>query len=124
MQIEIRKEKGFAIALLKSSEILLCDVQSVLDLLVMLRYEAQCDRFVLSKESVAEAFFDLHSHLAGEILQKLSNYRCKCAIVGDFSQYASKALKNFIYESNRGNDIFFVASDEEAVKRLSQVRHC
>lgn len=41
-------------------------------------------------------------------------------IVGDFSGYTSKPLKDFIYESNKGRDIFFVDSEEEAIDRLSR----
>ena len=119
MKIEIRKTKGRSIALVKSDEIIIDDVQSALDLLVQLRYEAQCDRFILNKEALSEEFFELRTLLAGEILQKFITYGVKCAIVGDFSLYTSKALKDFIVESNRGNDIFFVSTDEEAIKRMS-----
>lgn len=41
-------------------------------------------------------------------------------IVGDFSIYTSKSLKDFIYECNKGKKIFFFTSDvEQAIKRLS-----
>ena len=39
--------------------------------------------------------------MAGEILQKFSNYRVRLAIVGDFTPYSSKSIKDFIYESNK-----------------------
>jgi hypothetical protein len=58
--------------------------------------------------------------MAGEILQKFSNYRVKLAIVGDFSKYSSKSLADFIYESNKGKHINFVATKTEALKVLSQ----
>jgi hypothetical protein len=41
------------------------------------------------------------------------------AIVGDFSKYASKSLKDFIYESNKGKQINFVASQAEGLNVLS-----
>ena len=63
----------------------------------------------------------LSSGLAGEILQKYINYGGKIAIYGDFSHYTSKPLKDFIYESNKGKDVFFVATKEEAVQKLSNV---
>ena len=50
-------------------------------------------------------------------MQKFINYR-KIAIVGDFSEYTSKPLKDFIFESNKGNSIFFVPTLEEAVRKL------
>jgi hypothetical protein len=56
--------------------------------------------------------------LAGDILQKFSNYRVKLAIVGDFIKYQNKSLQDFIRESNKGNTIFFVDNVESAFKRL------
>ncbi|WP_083996437.1 DUF4180 domain-containing protein [Desulfosporosinus acididurans] len=56
---------------------------------------------------IFEDFFDLKTKLAGEILQKFVNYHVRIAIVGDFSGYKSKSLKDFIYESNNGKDVFF-----------------
>ena len=32
----------------------------------------------------------------------------------------SKPLKDFIYESNKGRDIFFVSSEEDAIEKLSR----
>lgn len=74
---------------------------------------------ILEKKAICEDFFDLSTGIAGEILQKFSNYQTKLAIVGDFSVYTSKALRDFIYECNQGNDIFFMDSLEQAVNRLS-----
>ncbi|RAZ93497.1 DUF4180 domain-containing protein, partial [Klebsiella oxytoca] len=34
----------------------------------------------------------------------------------------SKPLKDFIYESNNGKDIFFTASKEEAAERLARAK--
>ncbi len=48
--------------------------------------------------SICDDFFDLSTRLAGEILQKFINYHVKIAIIGDFSIYTSKSLKDFIYE--------------------------
>jgi len=72
----------------------------------------------LSQEAICEDFFRLKTGLAGEILQKFVNYRMKIAIVGDFSIYTSKSLKDFIYESNKGKHIFFVPSEKEAIEKL------
>jgi hypothetical protein len=56
--------------------------------------------------------------MAGEILQKFSNYRMRLAIVGDFSEYKSKSLRDFIRESNRTGTINFVGTIDEALLRL------
>ena len=51
-------------------------------------------------------------------MQKFINYRKKIAIVGDYSKYTSKPLKDFIYESNKGNSIYFVPGIDDAVLKL------
>lgn len=74
---------------------------------------------IVHKETIDESFFDLKSGLAGDMLQKVVNYRLRLAIVGDFSRYESKSLKAFISESNKSNTIVFVSTVEEALKRFS-----
>ena len=77
-----------------------------------------CDRLIIYEESLHQDFFDLKTGLAGEILQKFSNYRVKLVIVGDFTNVKSKSLGDFIRESNRGRTVNFVNSVEEAVGKL------
>lgn len=108
------------VAVVRGTEVAIHDVQSALDLMATMSYETGCDRFAIDKSLISEAFFDLKTRLAGDILQKFINYRVKVAIVGDFSGYASKSLKDFIYECNSGNDIFFVPTEQEAIERLSR----
>jgi hypothetical protein len=57
-----------------------------------------------------EQFFRLRSGLAGEVMQKFVNYRIRLAIVGDISAQvaASTALRDLVYESNLGKQIWFV----------------
>ena len=81
-------------------------------------YETGSDRIVINKENIVDSFFVLSTGLAGEILQKFVNYQTKVAIVGDFSRYTSKPLRDFIYESNRGNHFFFVPTKADAIERL------
>jgi Domain of unknown function (DUF4180) len=81
--------------------------------------DSGAEAIIVHKSNIDESFFDLQSGLAGDMLQKVVNYRLRLAIVGDFSLYESKSLKAFIYESNRSNTIVFVSTIEEAIKRLS-----
>jgi Domain of unknown function (DUF4180) len=62
-----------------------------------------------------ERFFALHTGLAGEILQKFANYRMRLAVVGDISAHvaASTALRDLVFESNRGSQAWFVADLDE-----------
>ena len=119
MKITTIIENDVEIAVVSSSRLLIIDVQSALDLIATVHYETGCDRIILSKSAICEDFFDLRTKLAGEILQKFINYQMKLAIVGDFSKYTSKSLQDFIYESNRGNCIFFLNSEKQAAEKLS-----
>lgn len=56
------------------------------------------------------------------MIQKCVKYGFKFAIFGDFTEYTSKPLKDFMYESNRGRDFFFAATEEEAIEKLAMVR--
>lgn len=103
-----------------SDGLVITDVGSALELIATVRHETGCDRLIIGKVAIAEKFFVLSSGLAGEILQKFVNYRMKLAIVGDFSKYTSKPLRDFIYESNKGRDVFFVGTFDEAAERLSR----
>ena len=58
--------------------------------------------------------------MAGEILQKFTTYRVELAIIGDFSKYPGKSIRDFIYESNRYGRINFVNSREEAIEKLTK----
>jgi hypothetical protein len=55
-------------------------------------------------------FLRLSSGVAGQVLQKLVNYRFQIAIIGDAAQAAAASgpLRDFIYESNRGGTVWFV----------------
>lgn len=104
---------------MEDESIIISDERSFLDLFMTIAYETGENRFILRKDHLPEDFFILSNKIAGNILQKLINYKMKLAIIGDFSNYESNALNAFIYECNQGNDIFFVESEVEALHRLS-----
>lgn len=118
MNIQQINKNGVSIAYVTNNEKLISDVQSALDLMATVRYEVDCNMIIVNKSEVSEAFFDLKTRLAGEVLQKFINYQTKIAIIGDYSGYSSKSLKDFIYESNNGNDIFFVSDEHQAIEKL------
>ncbi|MBQ8837502.1 MAG: DUF4180 domain-containing protein [Clostridia bacterium] len=118
MNIEKITQNGKIVAVITSEDKVITDVQSSLDLIMTAKYEAGTNLVAVDKNAIVEDFFILSRGLAGEILQKFINYQAKIAIFGDFSKYTSKPLKDFIYESNKGKDIFFVGTKEEAVEKL------
>jgi arsenate reductase len=94
------------------------DGQSALDFAVMVGQVDDCRSIAVKKEMIAEDFFDLSSGVAGEVAQKLVNYGVRLAVIGDFSAYTSKPLRDFMYESNKGKHLYFVADEDEALKKL------
>jgi hypothetical protein len=119
MKTEIIPAEGTNIAEITSGEILIRTTQDALDLMVNCVYNG-ADRIILHQENIVPEFFDLKSGLAGEILQKFSNYRARLAIIGDFEEVKSKSLRDFIRESNKHGRVVFVASPEEAREKLAK----
>ncbi|MBE7150376.1 DUF4180 domain-containing protein [Bacillus mycoides] len=113
---------GINIAVVRNDTVLISDVQSALDLMATVQYEVDSKRIAINKSLISESFFDLKTRLAGDILQKFINYRVKIAIIGDFSMYTSKSLKDFIYECNKGKDIFLLATEQQAIEKLSSLK--
>ncbi|WDV46510.1 DUF4180 domain-containing protein [Clostridiaceae bacterium M8S5] len=93
------------------------NIQAAIDVMGNAAYNG-CDKVLIYKENLPEKFFDLKTRLAGEMLQKFVNYKMRVAIVGDFSIYKSKSLRDFIYECNNGNNIFFKDTLEDGLNTL------
>jgi hypothetical protein len=73
-------------------------------------------------ERLAEAFFQLRTGLAGQIVQKFVQYRRHLIILGDISGFVaeSRAFRDFVYEANRGTEVWFLADLEEVNERLKR----
>ncbi|MDD4688916.1 MAG: DUF4180 domain-containing protein [Eubacteriales bacterium] len=119
MGLDIIERNGTKIAIVSGKEKVITDIESALDLIATVGYETGANRIVINKENIDDSFFVLSTGIAGEILQKFVTYQTKLAIYGDFTKYTSKPLKDFIYESNSGNEIFFLPTKEEAIERLA-----
>ena len=109
-------DKPFVVRL--EDKIQIRDEQSMLDMLMTIAYETGLSRVIIDKDNLTEDFFNLSNKIAGNILQKVVNYNMKLAIIGEFSNYDSRALRDFIYERNSGKDIFFVEDEAMALKML------
>ena len=118
MNIVIHNTGDIRIAEVISEEVLIKDPEEALQLLVDLYYQG-FDRIIIREKHITRDFFDLRTGIAGEVLQKFSNYSVKLAIVGEFTKYPGKSIKDFIYESNKGRQVNFLDSLELAVERLS-----
>ncbi len=120
MKTEVLKISNTEIAVINSDEVLIKDVQSALELIMTVKYDTGCTNIALNKEAIINDFFVLSTCLAGEILQKFINYGVRFAVYGDFSKYTSKPLKDFMYESNHGRDIYFQPTAALAAEKLAQ----
>jgi hypothetical protein len=112
-------KNGLTIAVAEQ-DLAIAGVRDMMDLMASASYLEHADAITLRKESLPDVFFDLKTGFAGEVLQKFSNYRMKLAIIGDFSVYSSKSLRDFIYESNKGRQIFFKPDLDSALAALSE----
>ncbi len=117
MEIEIYANGNSKIAKV-SDETQINSVQDATDLLGNADYQG-ASRIIVTETNLSPKFFNLKTGIAGEILQKVSNYHKKLAIVGEFEKYNSNALNAFIIECNRGNHIFFVPDVESAMSKLA-----
>jgi hypothetical protein len=116
--MEFREIADTGIIEIVAEDIVVNTVDDGTDLLGNAYYQGY-EKLIIHKENITPDFFDLKTKLAGEILQKFSNYRVRLVILGDFSNIESKSLQDFIRESNKGKLVNFLSSIDEAVRRLS-----
>jgi hypothetical protein len=113
MEIIFHSSRNNSYAEIVSDTTLISGTQDALDLMADCRYQG-AEGMIIRKEHLTEDFFDLRTGIAGDILQKISNYRFRLAIIGDFSNFTSRSLRDFIYESNKHRQVLFVSSLEDA----------
>ncbi|GAB2863627.1 hypothetical protein GCM10022221_74510 [Actinocorallia aurea] len=73
-------------------------------------FGARADWVAVPAGRLAPSFFDLATREAGEVLQKFAQYGVGVAIIGDIEERmtASRALRAFVTESNRGRQTWFL----------------
>ena len=118
MNVSISKVRDTSVAVVYSETPVITDGQSALEFAINIGYEYNLSDIAINKAAVSEDFFDLSTRIAGEVVQKFVNYGYRLAIIGDFSHYASESLRDYIYESNNGNHLFFVSTEEEAIAKF------
>jgi hypothetical protein len=81
---------------------------------------AKADWVYMPSTCLSDAFFQLRSGLAGEVLQKFANYQISLAVVGDVAPQsaASAALGDFVREANRGRQLWFISDRGEFEEKL------
>nr|WP_245197291.1 DUF4180 domain-containing protein [Labrys sp. LIt4] len=83
-------------------------------------WEQEATMIAIPVARLADDFFRLRTRLAGTVVQKFVNYRLRLAVIGDISAWiaGSDALRDFVREANRGQDIWFAADLAELRSRL------
>jgi hypothetical protein len=83
-------------------------------------FGAQPDWIVIPVARLGEGVLDLRTRLLGEMLQKFVNYGFRVVLLGDVSSVcaASKPFADFVRETNRGAQIWFVPDRAALLERL------
>jgi hypothetical protein len=119
VNIILHETRSGKIAEIVSDNIVLKDTDDTLNLIAEAG-EMDSGKIILHENQITPDFFDLKTRLAGEILQKFSNYRVQLAVIGDFSKYKSKSFQDFIQECNKGNRVFFSEDLNDAIGKLGR----
>ena len=118
-RLRVCEQDNKKFAQLISEDFRVSNIRDALDLMATAHYEG-VDHLIAYEKNFCPEFFDLKTRIAGEILQKYSNYRLKLAIIGSFEKFTSNSLRDFIRECNRGRQIFFISYFESAVEKISR----
>ncbi|PLX05910.1 MAG: DUF4180 domain-containing protein [Marinilabiliales bacterium] len=113
--IEHKTKNGLVVEV--KTDLVLKELQDFIDILGN-AYYLGANGIVVQSQDLHNDFFELKTKLAGEILQKFSNYRQKLAIIGNYDNIESKSLNDFIRESNKFGNILFVSCLEDAFVSL------
>ncbi|HNW56724.1 MAG TPA: DUF4180 domain-containing protein [Bacteroidales bacterium] len=106
--LKIHNLKSGKIAEVIEGSVKITNSEDILQLMVDAGYTHAVRGMIIHKNSLPFEFFDLKTRIAGEILQKFSNYRMNLCIIGDFTEIKSKSLRDFIRESNNRRIISFI----------------
>lgn len=90
--------------------------------LLSLAFAEKIELIALPVTSLEKCFFQLENRIAGEFIQKFVNYKIRLAFVGNIEKYThnSKALTDFVYESNHGKACWFIENHAELEHKLKQ----
>ncbi|ANZ40652.1 alpha/beta hydrolase [Lentzea guizhouensis] len=116
----VRARHGVTVLMCSPTGAVIGDEQSAVDLIGTL-WGQDVAWIVVPAQRLAEDFFRLRTRVAGAVVQKFQQYGFGVAVVGDISAYVerSTALRDFVYESNQGRQLWFVADEAELDERFA-----
>lgn len=115
--IRLIESNGRKFAEVITDEVVINNVDEALDVLAFAG-ENGTNLLLFHEGNFHPYFYDLKTGLAGEILQKFSNYQIRAAIRGRFEKVESKRFSEFIYECNRGRQLHFSDDRDKSVAWL------
>ncbi len=80
--------------------------------------EHLCARLLVHAALLPDEFYDLKTGLAGELLQKLVNYRINAAFIVEAEKAGKGRFNEMMIETNRGWQFFFCHKRDAAVDWL------
>ena len=83
--------------------------------------EGGAGALLVDRVALPDAFFDLSSRVAGELLHGLSKYGLRLAVVIDDVADHSDSFRDFVREANAGRQFRFFPSRAEAVAWLESI---
>lgn len=90
------------------------------DSLLSAAWEHRAQLVAIDADCLDDSFFQLSSGLAGRLVQRFVNYRVPLAILGPLGRHldASRALTEYVRESNRGSAVWFLDRFADLESRL------
>jgi PadR family transcriptional regulator, regulatory protein AphA len=76
--------------------------------------ESKTNLLMLDAKALSEDFFLLRTGLAGQVLQKFTNYQVKAALIITKDQILNVRFKELLSELNKGNDFRTFTSTADA----------
>ena len=115
--------EGRSVFLCSAGGTLLCGTKAAIDLISQARSKG-AEMVVVPVERFGPEFFQLQTGAAGEFLQKFVTYQVPIVILGDTSAAVaeSRALRDLIRESNKGDAIWFLATAEDLRLRIAEAK--
>lgn len=116
--IDIKTIEGVDIAVVNADDVLLKTADAAEELFRAIRAQGQTALIAINQEAFPTKFWDPKTGFPGKVLDRLIAAGMKMAVAGDFNAYAQGPFLDFMAECNNGFNLFFVADEDTAFRRL------
>lgn len=116
--IDVKPIEGLDIAVVNADEVFLKDEDTANQLFVTIKLQGGTNLIAINQEAFPTKFWDPTTGFPGRVLDRLIQNEVKMAVVGDFNAYADGPFLDFMSEANNGFNLFFVADEDTAFRRL------